>query len=258
MVEARASTGAAEAGTGGTGATEATGSSTWEEVDRELAGMLVGADRVLEAALVASAVANLPAINVSPLQGKQLYLLARLCNARRVLEIGTLGGYSTTWLGRAVGPDGCVVSLERNPTHAAVARANLANAGLGGVVEVREGPALESLAALGAASVAPFDMVFIDADKPSNPDYLDWALRLTHPGSCIVVDNVVRDGTVIDASSTDATVVATRRLFRMLRDDRRLTATVIQTVGAKGYDGYVLAIVESTDGVAEGSGGGGR
>jgi len=245
MAQARASTGA-------------TGATTWEEVDRELAGVLVGEDGVLAAALAASAAANLPAINVSPLQGKQLYLLARLCNARRVLEIGTLGGYSTTWLGRAVGPDGCVVSLERNPAHAAVARANLAHAGLDGVVEVREGPALESLAALEAAGEEPFDFVFVDADKPSNPDYVDWALRLTHAGSCIVVDNVVRDGTVIDASSTDETVVATRRLFRMLRDDPRLAATVIQTVGAKGYDGYVLAIVESTDGSAERSGGGGR
>ena len=211
---------------------------TWTRVD-ELIGQVVGTDdAVLEAALADSAAAGLPAISVSPPQGKLLHLLARATGARRVLEVGTLGGYSTIWLGRAVAPDGRVVTLELDAHHAEVARANLARAGLADVVEVRVGRAVDTLASMDDS----FDLVFIDADKPSNADYVREALRLTHPGSLVVVDNVVRGGAVIDPDG-DANVQGVRRLNELLASEPRLAATTIQTVGSKGYDGFTLALV---------------
>ncbi|MEU3183073.1 O-methyltransferase [Streptomyces sp. NPDC006923] len=215
----------------------------WNAVDRYFTDQLVPADDVLSAALAASDAAGLPAINVAPNQGKLLHLLARVQGARTILEIGTLGGYSTIWLGRALPEDGRLVSLEYNPVHADVARANLARAGLDKIAEVRTGPALESLADLAAAGAGPFDFVFIDADKPNNPHYLEWALKLTRPGSVIIGDNVVRNGAVVDADSTDPSVRGTRRLIELMAGDPRLSATAIQTVGSKGYDGFALARV---------------
>jgi predicted O-methyltransferase YrrM len=211
----------------------------WQEVDAFIEGRLVPADPALEAALAANAAAGLPAIDVAPTQGKLLNILARMVGARRILEIGTLGGYSTIWLARALPVDGRLITLEAEPRHAAVARENIARAGLGDRVEVRLGPALDSLPRL----EGPFDFVFIDADKPRNPDYLDWAVRLSRPGTVIVCDNVVRGGRIADAENRDAALVGTRALFDRLGDDRRLTATAIQTVGAKGWDGFAIALV---------------
>ncbi|MGH9107599.1 MAG: O-methyltransferase, partial [Acidimicrobiales bacterium] len=193
---------------------------------------------------LASQQAALPAINVSPLQGRFLHVLARLMGARRVLEVGTLGGYSAIWLGRALPAGGRLVSLELEPRHAEVARANLARAGLAATVEVRVGTALESLPRLSEEEgEASFDLTFIDADKPNNPAYFRWALRLTRPGGAIVVDNVVRDGQVADAASTDAGVVGTRRLLEAMGAEPGVVASVLQTVGEKGYDGLAVAIV---------------
>jgi predicted O-methyltransferase YrrM len=199
----------------------------------------VGADPQLEAALSASAAAGLPAINVSPPQGKFLQLLAQIHHARSILEIGTLGGYSTIWLARALPPGGKLISLELNEHHAEVARANIARAGLGGVVEIMVGNALTTLGRL----EEKFDLIFVDADKSSNADYLTWALRLARPGGVIVVDNVVLEGWVADASSDSAAVRGTRAMLEMIRGNPRLSATVIQTVGSKGYDGMLLARV---------------
>jgi predicted O-methyltransferase YrrM len=215
----------------------------WAVVDAYLAEALIPADGVLEAALEANRAAGLPAIDVSPTQGKFLHLLALLRGARRILEIGTLGGYSTIWLARALPATGRLVSLEYEPRHAAVAEANVARAGLAGVVEIRVGRAAESLAQLSAESAGPFDLIFIDADKPNNPVYLDWALRLARVGTLIVTDNVIRDGAVADAASEDASVAGTRAMFARMAGEPRLTATAIQTVGAKGYDGFALALV---------------
>jgi len=211
----------------------------WDAVDGYISGLLVGHDEALEAALEASDAAGLPAIAVAPNQGKLLYLLARLRGARRILEIGTLGGYSTIWLARALPADGRLVTLEYEPKHAEVARANIAGAGLADRVEVRVGPALDTLPGLNG----PFDLVFIDADKPNNPEYLRWALRLTRPGSVIIVDNVVRNGRVADPTSTDPSVIGTRELADLLAEEPSVDATMIQTVGAKGYDGFALALV---------------
>lgn len=210
----------------------------WSAVDAYIEDVVGTSDAVLKAALETSTRAGLPAISVSPAQGKMLHLLARAAGARRVLEVGTLGGYSTIWLGRAVAPDGRVVTLEVSEHHAQVARANLQRAGLADVVDVRVGPAAVTLAELDDS----FDFVFIDADKPSNADYVTAALRLTHPGSLIIVDNVVRDGTVLDPDGDD-TVQGVRRLNELLRSEPRLAATTVQTVGAKGYDGFALALV---------------
>jgi predicted O-methyltransferase YrrM len=220
----------------------------WSDVDAHLAGLLVGADPVLDAALEANTFAGLPPIDVSPAHGKLLHLLARAVGARRVLEVGTLGGYSTIWLARAVPAGGELVTLEREPRHAAVARENIARAGLDGLVDIREGPALETLPNL----VGPFDLVFIDADKPSNTEYLQHAMRLARPGSVIVVDNVVRGGAVLDAGSDDPMVTGSRRLVEALAAEPRLSATVIQTVGAKGYDGFALALVLDADDEGDG------
>jgi predicted O-methyltransferase YrrM len=212
----------------------------WAAVDEYLAGALAPADPALTKALAANAAAGLVAADVSPAQGRLLELLARLCGARAILEIGTLGGYSTIWLARALPPGGRLVTLESDPHHARVARENLARAGVSGVVEVVEGPALATLPGV----AGPFDLVFIDADKPGNPDYFAWALRLSRPGTVIVVDNVVRGGAVADYASDDPGVVGTRRLFELVAAEPRVSATAVQTVGSKGHDGFLLAVVD--------------
>jgi predicted O-methyltransferase YrrM len=214
----------------------------WADVDSYLVENLVGDED--SAALAANAAAQLPAIDVSPAQGKFLHLLARSIGARRVLEIGTLGGYSTIWLARAVGEQGQVVTLEFQPRHAEVARGNLDRAGVGEWVDIRVGAALDSLPVLEAQGPEPFDLVFIDADKMNNSNYVQWALRLTRPGSVIIVDNVVRNGAVADAESDDLAVRASRDLIELLSSDPHLDATVLQTVGSKGWDGFVYAVVD--------------
>jgi predicted O-methyltransferase YrrM len=216
---------------------------TWTAVDHYLDDVLVGHDAALDAALRESAEAALPPINVAPTQGKLLNLLARSIGARSILEIGTLGGYSTIWLARALPADGRLITLEIDRRHAEVARANIARAGLEQRVEVRVGRALDALAQLGEQAAGPFDLFFIDADKPNIPAYFSWALRLARPGSLIVVDNVVRDGAVIEADSADASVQGVRRLNELMASEPRVAATVIQTVGVKGYDGFALALV---------------
>jgi predicted O-methyltransferase YrrM len=215
----------------------------WTAVDRYLVERLVPADAVLEAALEANDAAGLPSIDVSPLQGKFLHLLALTKGARRILEIGTLGGYSTIWLARALPADGRMVTLELDPKHAAVARMNLERAGVSERVEIRVGPATQSLAQLQAEGAEPFDLIFLDADKPSNPAYLQWALKLAYRGSLIVVDNVVREGKIVDPASTAPDVQGTRTLFDLLAAEPRLASTAIQTVGSKGYDGFAMAVV---------------
>jgi predicted O-methyltransferase YrrM len=216
---------------------------TWNAVDGYIAKQLLVPDAALEAALRSSDAAGLPAINVSPPQGKLLMMLAQMHGARRVLEVGTLGGYSTIWLARGLPPDGRIVTLEVDPKHAKVAAANVAHAGLSDRVEIVVGPALDTLAGLAARKGVPFDLVFIDADKPNNPSYFAWALKLSRKGSVIIVDNVVREGAVVDARSTDERVRGTRRLFEMIAAEPRVSATAIQTVGSKGYDGFAMALV---------------
>jgi predicted O-methyltransferase YrrM len=211
--------------------------SGWTAVDAYLVEALQASDPVLEQALADSAAAGLPAINVAPNQGKLLQLLAQTQGARRILEIGTLGGYSTIWLGRALPSDGRLISLEYEPRHAEVARGNLARAGLADQVEVRVGRGVGLLPDL--AGEAPFDFIFIDADKASNPDYFAWALKLSRPGSLIVVDNVVRGGGVTDQKG-DANVQGIRRMMQMIAAEPRVTATAVQTVGSKGWDGFCL------------------
>jgi len=215
----------------------------WTAVDDYITSSVVGHDAVLEGALERSAAAGLPAISVSPAQGKLLFLLARAMRARRILELGTLGGYSTIWLARALPRGGRVVTLELEPTHGAVARDNLRRANLARRVDIRVGPALETLDQLIADGVKPFDLIFIDADKPRIPDYYERALALSSPGSVIIVDNVVRDGKLADASSDDANVQGVRAFHDLLAHDDRVSATTIQTVGTKGYDGFTLAVV---------------
>ena len=215
----------------------------WTAVERWLDAQLIAPDPTLDAVLAGNAAAGLPAHDVSPSQGKLLHLLARIAGARAILEIGTLGAYSTIWLARALPADGVVVTLEADARHAEVARANLARAGVASRVELRVGAALETLPLLAAERRAPFDLVFIDADKRSNVAYLDWALRLARPGAAIVIDNVVRDGAVLDASSADETVRGVRALAERLADEPRIDATALQTVGGKGWDGFVLALV---------------
>jgi len=216
---------------------------TWERVDEYLGEKLLGSDRALDRAMAASDAAALPAIAVSPLQGRLLELITRSVGARTVLEIGTLGGYSTICLGRGVGPDGRVVSLEYEPRHAEVARSSIDAAGLSDVVEVRVGRALDLLPAVSDDGIGPFDLVFIDADKQSNADYLDWAVRLAHPGTVIIVDNVVRAGRVADPARPAPDTEGTRRMLDALEADDRVDATAIQTVGSKGYDGFLYAVV---------------
>jgi predicted O-methyltransferase YrrM len=225
----------------------------WTEVDRYITDTLVGADDALDAAVEASAAAGLPQIAVAPNQGKLLAMLARVRGARKILEIGTLGGYSTIWLARALPAGGRLVTLEADEKHATVARANIARAGLEQVVDVRLGAALETLPRLRSEKEGPFDFIFIDADKPNIPSYFEWALKLAAPGAVIVVDNVIRDGAIVDASSTDPSVRGVRKLNEMLRTDTRVTATTIQTVGSKGWDGLTIAIV---NGAVSGTGSG--
>lgn len=216
----------------------------WIAVDQYITDALVPADPVLDAVLKASTDAGLPEINVSPAQGKFLHLLTRIHGARRVLEIGTLGGYSTIWLARGMLPaGGKVITLEVDPRHVRVARANFEHAGLAKMIEVREGRALDTLSQLATEGRGPFDLIFIDADKVRIPDYFTWALKLSRRGTVIIVDNVVRKGAVTDANSTDLSVQGVRQLNAMLATEKRVSATTIQTVGAKGYDGFTLAVV---------------
>jgi predicted O-methyltransferase YrrM len=216
----------------------------WQEVDDYISERLFGSDAALEAALQGNAAGGLPAIDVSPPQGRMLQFFARMVGARRILEVGTLGGYSTICFARGLPPDGRIVTLEIDPHHAEVARANLGRAGVAELVDLRVGPAIDSLRAMTEAGEAPFDLVFIDADKQSNADYVQAAIALSHPGTAIVVDNVVRDGKLLDAASADAMVQGTRRLYDYLHDEDRLDCTAIQTVGSKGWDGFVLALVK--------------
>ncbi|MFG2404046.1 O-methyltransferase [Streptomyces brevispora] len=215
----------------------------WAEVDDYFNALLVGSDEALDAAVEASEKAGLPAIQVAANQGKLLNLLARLQGARTVLEIGTLGGYSTIWLARALPEGGRLVTLEADPECAEVARRNIERAGLADVVEIRVGRALDTLPELAEQGYGPFDVVFIDADKPSNPDYLAWSLKLTRPGSLIIADNVVRDGEVVDAASEDPKVRGVRRFTELVAAEPTLTATALQTVGSKGYDGLMAILV---------------
>ena len=217
----------------------------WTAVDRYLTDQLLPPDLALDAALQASVAAGLPPINVSPTQGKLLHLLARMQQARNILEIGTLGGYSTIWLARALPAGGRLITLAAAPKHAAVARANLVRAGLAEVVELRLGRALDTLPQLVAEGCGPFDLIFIDADKPGYPDYFAWALKLTRRGSLIIADNVVRQGAVIDPASPDPNVQGVRRLHELIAAEPRVSATAIQTVGSKGYDGFAIALVIS-------------
>ncbi len=218
--------------------------SRWSAVDDYFNDLLVPADPILDAALADSAAAGLPPISVAPTQGRLLHLLALMQGARTILEIGTLGGYSTIWLARALPAGGRMVSLESEARHAEVARANLARAGLSDTVEVRLGPATETLPTLTAE--APFDLIFIDADKEGYPDYLRACLGLCRVGSVIIADNVVRDGAVIDPDNQDPRVAGVRRFTELVAAEPRLTATAVQTVGHKGYDGFALAMVTST------------
>jgi predicted O-methyltransferase YrrM len=215
----------------------------WAAVDQFLTERLVRPDAALDAALAANKAAALPAIDVSAPQGKFLRILAESIRAERILEIGTLGGYSTIWLAQALPPTGRIISLEFERKHAEVARANVARAGLAGVVDIRVGKALDLLPQIEAEATAPFDLVFIDADKVNTANYFDWALRLTRPGSLILVDNVVRKGAILDANSDDANVKAMRSFIEKLGDTPGITASALQTVGGKGYDGFIIALV---------------
>jgi predicted O-methyltransferase YrrM len=215
----------------------------WSAVDDYLCDTLMAPDEALAAALRDSEAAGLPKHSVAPNHGKFLYLLAKVRNARRILEIGTLGGYSTICLARALPPKGRLISLEINPINAAIATTNIARAGLKDVVEIRLGAALEGLKLLCAEATDPFDVIFIDADKPNNPAYLEWSLKLARSGTLIIGDNVVRGGAVAESSSTDPNVVGIRSFLTLMRDNPRLESTALQTVGCKGYDGFSLAIV---------------
>jgi predicted O-methyltransferase YrrM len=215
----------------------------WGEVDKYITATIPHNDAALDAAIEANHTAGLPMIDVSAPQGKLLHLLTMVTGARRVLEVGTLGGYSTIWLARALPADGRVVTLEYAAKHAEVARKNLDAAGVGGKVEIRVGAAADSLEQLAREGVAPFDLIFIDADKKNNPVYVQWAMKLARRGTVIIVDNVIRDGKVVDAKSDDADIQGTRAMFELVGKEPRLTATAIQTVGGKGYDGFVIAVV---------------
>ncbi len=216
----------------------------WTAVDAYLADHLIAEDEVLQAALRESEAAGLPPIQVTALQGRMLQIFARMMGARRILEVGTLGGYSTIWLARALPEGGRLITLEAAAKHAAVARKNLKRAGVLERVELREGPALDTLPKLETEGAGPFDFIFLDADKEHNAEYLEWALRLARPGTVIVTDNVVREGAVLDARSDEAAVQGTRRFFEALSAERRVTATAIQTVSGKKYDGFALLMVD--------------
>ena len=215
----------------------------WADIDRYLTDLFVPSDPALDEALRASAAAGLPPINVAPNQGKLLMLLAKVCRARAILEIGTLGGYSTIWLARGLPEDGRLITLEYERKHADVARANIDRAGLASRVEIRVGRAVESLPKLVDEGRGPFDLIFIDADKPGYSDYLEWSLKLSRPGTLIIGDNVVRHGDVADPGTTDPSSLGIRRFNERLAADPRLDATAIQTVGSKGHDGFAFAVV---------------
>ncbi|MET9374815.1 O-methyltransferase [Streptomyces sp. NPDC003035] len=215
----------------------------WITVDRYFTDLLTPADDALAAALADSTAAGLPEIAVAPNQGKLLNLLVAMQGARTVLEIGTLGGYSTIWMARALPADGRLITLEYDPARADVARANIARAGLDSIVEVRTGAALDTLPALESEGAGPFDLVFIDADKVNNPHYVEWALKLSRPGTVVIVDNVVRGGRIADEHSDDPAITGTRAMFELIAREPRLDATAFQTVGLKGYDGLLLARV---------------
>jgi predicted O-methyltransferase YrrM len=216
----------------------------WAAVDDYLGALLLAPDPILDAAVQAGLDAGLPQIQVSPLQGKFLNLLARIQGARRILEVGTLAGYSAIWLARALPREGRLISIEMDPHHADVARANLHSAGLDAVTEIRVGAALDCLPELEAEQSGPFDLVFIDADKENNPAYVSWALKLSRPGTVIVVDNVVRGGDVVDRSVSNPTIEGVRRMLEMVAREPRLDATALQMVGLKGYDGFALLLVK--------------
>lgn len=218
----------------------------WTEVDRYLSDLFAPGDPALTAALEASEAAGLPSIAVAPNQGKFLQLLALAVQARQILEIGTLGGYSGIWLARALPADGKLITLEADPLHAQVARANFERAGVADRVDLRIGPALETLPQLVAEDKGPFDFIFIDADKPNYPDYLQWAVRLARRGTLIVADNVVREGRIVESSSDDDRIRGMRRFNECLAAHPQLTATALQTVGSKGYDGFAIGVVAAT------------
>lgn len=218
----------------------------WTEVDNYICDLLVPSDPALEAALKASDAAGLPAIQVSPTQGKFLYLQARLMNATSILELGTLGGYSTIWLARALSPKGRLVTVDANAKHIEVARTNIAFAGLSDRVEFRVGSALDVLPELAREGRGPFDLIFIDANKSNMPEYFDWALRLSRTGSLIIADNVIRDGKVLETASADADIQGVRRFNERVAAEKRVSATELQTVGSKGYDGFAMVLVTAT------------
>ena len=215
----------------------------WKQVDQYFADALIAPGNGFNAAIENNRKADLPAIDVTPLQGKFLELLVRATGAKRILEIGTLGGYSTIWLARAIPEDGIVVTLELEPRHAQIAKQNIAAAGFADLVDVRVGPAAETLAALVKDRTAPFDFIFIDADKASYPEYLQLSLKLSRPGTLIVADNVVRDGKVIEPNHPDPNIQGVRRFTEMISAEPRVSATALQTVASKGYDGFIIAIV---------------
>ncbi|NTU22101.1 O-methyltransferase [Brevibacillus sp. HB1.2] len=215
----------------------------WTAVDHYFTDKLLEADPVLDTVLQENAAAGLPAIDVAPNQGKFLHLLARIQGARSILEIGTLGGYSTIWLARALPADGRLITLEYDPKHAEVAQSNIARAGLDQIVEVKVGLALDSLIQLHKENQGPFDMIFIDADKKGNPDYFQWALKLSRKGTVIITDNVVRSGQVVDETSTDPNIVGVRQFTDLVAEEQRVSGTVVQTVGSKGYDGFAIMLV---------------
>ena len=216
---------------------------TWAAVDSYFGELLAPEDEALKECMEANRASGLPSIDVPALLGKFLDLMVRISGAQRVLEIGTLGGYSTTWLARALPEGGQVVTLEIDPRHAEIAAKNLERAGVLARVKIMLGPALETLTALHRDAAGPFDLVFIDADKKSMPEYLDWALKLSRPGTVIIADNVVRDGKVLDPKSADPDIQGVRRMTEMMASNPRLTATAIPTVGARGYDGFAVAVV---------------
>jgi predicted O-methyltransferase YrrM len=221
----------------------------WTAVEKYLVSTLIHPDEAVNEAVHANASAGLPAIDVAPNEGKLLHLIARIQAAARILEVGTLGGYSTIWLARALPPTGRLITLELDPAHAAVAAKNIQRAGLSSLVDIKVGPAAESLATLHAdllvKKIEPFDLIFLDADKPNNPVYLEWAIKLSRPGTIIIGDNVIRDGEILDPNSTNPSVNGTRTFLERLGNHPRLEATALQTVGSKGYDGFAIAIVKA-------------
>lgn len=217
----------------------------WKQVDEYVTDLLCPNDRILEEVLAANRKADLPEIDVTAAQGKLLQLLVQMKGAKRVLEIGTLGAYSTIWMARGLPKDGRIITLELDPHHAEVARANIVHAGMEHVIEVRTGNALEQLSILAEENTPPFDMIFIDADKPNNPQYLNWALHFSRPGTVIIGDNVIREGEITNRHSTDPRIQGVRAFYEMLASSERISATAVQTVGSKGYDGFMLGIVQA-------------